>query len=226
MRRSMGRFSIRKISTSPSKLLNESGRSSLFRSSFCVCALCSCPAGKSPVLNFYASEAKTLRSRLQRIFCLARRHLFRTKFSTGKPARHPARPVTRQTQERPGKPARAERIEPMAAFGEPRSDVPISQKQKNGLDETPTASGRECTATEKGGFPLTFMLTQSELRLGGSCRQFKALGAAELTHRRVGRRVSSKNRDRAEKDGFDMLFERYDTLYPVPGSRESGALRS
>jgi hypothetical protein len=129
-----------------------------------ACAVAPATAGESPkpVLDFYASEAKTSDSGFSGFSAERGEHLFTTKFSTG-------------TQERPGKPAQARTL----SQWRPRriqSVTPIRRKRKNGLDETATTCSAENVRRRK---KVTSLLSCSlnELRPAESYRRRKAAGA-------------------------------------------------
>jgi cytochrome c553 len=126
-----------------------------------ACTLVAATAGESPqsLLDFYANEAKASDPGFSGFSAERGEHLFRTKFSTGKPDTpscttcHTA-DATKTGQTRAGKD-----IEPMAASANPNRYSDQAKTEKWFGRNCNNVLGRECTATEKGDF-ITFMLSQ------------------------------------------------------------------
>jgi Domain of unknown function (DUF1924) len=126
-----------------------------------ACALAPAAGGQSPnpLLDLYASEAKTSDPGFSRFSAERGEHLFRTNFSTGKPDTpscttcHTADP-TKTGQTRAGK-----EIEPMAVSVNPKRYTDQAKTEKWFGRNCNNVLGRECTAMEKGDF-ITFMLNQ------------------------------------------------------------------
>ena len=109
-----------------------------------VCALAPAAAGESPVLDFYASEAKASDPGFSGFSAERGEHLFRTKFSTGKPDTPSCTSCHTTDPRKTGETRAGKDIEADGAASErAQSDTPISQKQKNGLDETATTCSAE-----------------------------------------------------------------------------------
>ena len=146
---STGRL-IPKTSTSRSELLNEGDRS-LPDSIIVLAARLRPPA---PANRQNRSSTSMQARRRPPIPASADFPLSEASISSGpssqpaSPTRHPARPVIRQTRERPGKPARARTL----SRWRPRrvqSVTPIGRKRKNGFDETATTCSAETVRRRK-----------------------------------------------------------------------------
>jgi hypothetical protein len=126
-----------------------------------ACTLVPASAGESPqsLLDFYANAAKASDRGFSGFSAERGEHLFRTKFSTGKPDTpscttcHTA-DATKTGQTRAGKD-----IEPMAASTNPNRYSDQAKTEKWFGRNCNNVLGRDCTATEKGDF-ITFMLSQ------------------------------------------------------------------
>lgn len=125
-----------------------------------ACALAPA-AGESPkaLLDFYASEAKTTDPGFSGFSAERGEHLFRTKFSTGKPDTPSCTTCHTTDPRKTGQTRAGKDIEPMAASVNPKRYSDQAKAEKWFGRNCNNVLGRECTATEKGDF-ITFMLTQ------------------------------------------------------------------
>ena len=126
-----------------------------------VCALAPASAGKSPkpVLNSYASEAKTSDPSFSGFSAERGEHLFRTNFSTGKPDTPSCTTCHTTDPRKIGQTRAGKDIEPMAASLSPKRYTDQEKTEKWFGRNCKNVLGRDCTASEKGDF-ITFMLTQ------------------------------------------------------------------
>jgi cytochrome c peroxidase len=126
-----------------------------------ACAVAPATAGESPkpVLDFYASEAKTSDSGFSGFSAERGEHLFTTKFSTGKPDTPSCATCHTTDPRKTGQTRAGKDIEPMAASANPKRYTDQAKTEKWFGRNCNNVLGRECTATEKGDF-ITFMLTQ------------------------------------------------------------------
>ena len=126
-----------------------------------VCALAPATAGKSPkpVLDFYASEAKTSDPGFSGFSAERGEHLFRTHFSTGRPDTPSCTTCHTTDPRKTGQTRAGKDIEPMAASASPKRYTDQEKTEKWFGRNCKNVLGRDCTATEKGDF-ITFMLTQ------------------------------------------------------------------
>ena len=124
-----------------------------------ACALAPAAAGDSPVLDFYASEAKTSDPGFTGFSAERGEHLFRTKFSTGKPDTPSCTTCHTMDPREAGQTRAGKDIEPMAASASPKRYTDQAKTEKWFGRNCNNVLGRDCTATEKGDF-ITFMLTQ------------------------------------------------------------------
>jgi hypothetical protein len=124
-------------------------------------AIASAGAGESPklVLDFYASEAKTADPGFSGFSAERGEHLFRTKFSTGKPDTPSCTACHTTDPRKTGQTRAGKDIEPMAASANPKRFTDQAKTEKWFGRNCRNVLGRECTATEKGDF-ITFMLSQ------------------------------------------------------------------
>ncbi len=126
-----------------------------------ACALATAAAGESPkpVLDFYAGEAKASDPGFSRFSAERGEHLFRTKFSTGKPDTPSCTTCHTTDPRKTGQTRAGKDIEPMAASASPKRYTDQAKTEKWFGRNCHNVLGRDCTATEKGDF-ITFMLTQ------------------------------------------------------------------
>ena len=123
-----------------------------------ACALAPAAGGQSPnpLLDFYASEAKTSDPGFSQFSAERGEHLFRTNFSTGKPDTPSCTTCHTADPRKTGQTRAGKDIEPMAASVNPKR---YTKTEKWFGRNCNNVLGRDCTATEKGDF-ITFMLTQ------------------------------------------------------------------
>jgi hypothetical protein len=126
-----------------------------------VCALAPATAGESPkpVLDFYASEAKTSDPGFSGFSAERGEHLFRNNFSTGKPDTPSCTTCHTTDARKTGQTRAGKDIEPMATSANPERYTDQAKTEKWFGRNCNNVLGRECTATEKGDF-ITFMLAQ------------------------------------------------------------------
>jgi Domain of unknown function (DUF1924) len=126
-----------------------------------ACALSSATAGESPkpVLDFYASEAKTSDPGFSGFSAERGEHLFRTNFSTGKPDTPSCTTCHTTDPRKTGQTRAGKDIDPMATSANPKRYTDQAKTEKWFGRNCRNVLGRECTATEKGDF-ITFMLSQ------------------------------------------------------------------
>ena len=126
-----------------------------------VCALAPAAAGESPkpVLDFYASEAKISDPGFSGFSAQRGEHIFRTKFSTGRPDTPSCTTCHTTDPRNTGQTRAGKDIEPMAASASPKRYTDQAKTEKWFGRNCRNVLGRDCTASEKGDF-ITFMLTQ------------------------------------------------------------------
>jgi hypothetical protein len=126
-----------------------------------VSALAPAAAGESPkpVLDFYASEAKTSDPGFSGFSAERGEHLFRTKFSTGKPDTPSCTTCHTTDPRKTGQTRAGKDIEPMAASVSPKRYTDQEKTEKWFGRNCNNVLGRDCTPAEKGDF-ITFMLGQ------------------------------------------------------------------
>jgi hypothetical protein len=126
-----------------------------------ACALAPAAGGQSPnpLLDFYASEAKTSDPGFSQFSAERGEHLFRTNFSTGKPDTPSCTTCHTADPRKTGQTRAGKEIEPMAASVNPKRYTDQAKTEKWFGRNCNNVLGRECTAMEKGDF-ITFMLNQ------------------------------------------------------------------
>jgi hypothetical protein len=126
-----------------------------------ACTLVAAAAGESPksLLDFYANEAKTSDPGFGGFSAERGEHLFRTKFSTGKPDTPSCTTCHTTDATKTGQTRAGKDIEPMGASANSKRYSDQAKTEKWFGRNCNNVLGRECTATEKGDF-ITFMLTQ------------------------------------------------------------------
>jgi hypothetical protein len=126
-----------------------------------VLALSSAAAGESAkaLLDFYANQAKAADPAFGGFSAERGEHLFRTKFSTGKPDTPSCTTCHTTDPKKTGQTRAGKDIEPMAASANPKRYTDQAKAEKWFGRNCNNVLGRECTAKEKGDF-ITFMLTQ------------------------------------------------------------------
>jgi Domain of unknown function (DUF1924) len=124
-----------------------------------ACSLAPAAAGESPVLDFYASEAKASDPGFSGFSAERGERLFRTNFSTGKPDTPSCTTCHTTDPRKTGQTRAGKDIEPMAASASPKRYADQAKTEKWFGRNCNNVLGRDCTATEKGDF-ITFMLTQ------------------------------------------------------------------
>lgn len=126
-----------------------------------ACALAPAAAGEStkPLLDFYASEAKTSDPGFSGFSAERGEHLFRTHFSTGKPDTPSCTTCHTTDARKVGQTRAGKDIEPMAASANPKRYSDQAKTEKWFGRNCNNVLGRNCSATEKGDF-ITFMLSQ------------------------------------------------------------------
>jgi hypothetical protein len=124
-------------------------------------ALASAAAGESPksLLDAYADRAKVADPAFSAFSAERGEHLFRTKFSTGKPDTPSCTTCHTTDPKKTGQTRAGKDIEPMAASANPKRYTDQAKAEKWFGRNCNNVLGRECTATEKGDF-ITFMLSQ------------------------------------------------------------------
>jgi hypothetical protein len=113
----------------------------------------------TPLLDFYASQAKASDSAFGGFSAERGEHLFRTNFSSGKPDTPSCTTCHTTDPRKTGQTRAGKDIEPMAASANPKRYTDQAKAEKWFGRNCNNVLGRECTATEKGDF-ITFMLTQ------------------------------------------------------------------
>jgi cytochrome c peroxidase len=115
-----------------------------------ACAFLPAAAAESPksLLDFYASEAKASDPGFSGFSAERGEHLFRNKFSTGKPDTPSCTTCHTTDATKTGQTRAGKDIEPMAASANP-SVTAIGLKRKNGLEETATTSSAETVPRRK-----------------------------------------------------------------------------
>jgi hypothetical protein len=126
-----------------------------------ACALAPAAAGESPkpVLDFYASKAKTSDPGFSGFSAERGEHLFRTNFSTGKRDTPSCTTCHTKDPRNTGQTRAGKDIEPMAASANPKRYTDQAKTEKWFGRNCNNVLGRNCSATEKGDF-ITFMLSQ------------------------------------------------------------------
>jgi hypothetical protein len=126
-----------------------------------ACALASARAGESAktVLDFYAGAAKAADPGFSGFSAERGEHLFKTKFSTGRPGTPSCTTCHTTDPRKTGQTRAGKDIEPMAASVNPKRYADQAKTEKWFRRNCNNVLGRECTATEKGDF-ITFMLRQ------------------------------------------------------------------
>jgi mono/diheme cytochrome c family protein len=130
---------------------------------FVVAAWALAPAalGQSakPLLEFYAAQAKAADPTFSAFSAERGEHLFRTKFSTGKPDTPSCTACHTTDPKNVGQTRAGKDIDPMAASANPKRYTDQAKAEKWFGRNCNNVLGRECTATEKGDF-ITYMLSQ------------------------------------------------------------------
>ena len=126
-----------------------------------ACALAPAASAESPtpLLDFYASQAKASDSAFGGFSAERGEHLFRTNFSSGKPDTPSCTTCHTTDPRKTGQTRAGKDIEPMAASANSKRYTDQAKAEKWFGRNCNNVLGRECTATEKGDF-ITFMLTQ------------------------------------------------------------------
>ena len=126
-----------------------------------ACALAPAASSESPrsLLDFYDSQAKASDPAFSAFSAERGEHLFRTKFSSGKPDTPSCTACHTTDPKKTGQTRAGKDIEPMAASANPKRYTDQAKAEKWFGRNCNNVLGRECTATEKGDF-ITFMLTQ------------------------------------------------------------------
>ena len=126
-----------------------------------ACAFVPATAAESPksLLDFYASEAKASDPGFSGFSAERGEHLFRSKFSTGKPDTPSCTTCHTTDARKTGQTRAGKDIQPMAASANPKRYSDQAKTEKWFGRNCNNVLGRDCTATEKGDF-ITFMLSQ------------------------------------------------------------------
>ena len=126
-----------------------------------ACAFLPAAAAESPksLLDFYASEAKASDPGFSGFSAERGEHLFRNKFSTGKPDTPSCTTCHTTDAAKTGQTRAGKDIEPMAASANTKRYSDQAKTEKWFGRNCNNVLGRDCTATEKGDF-ITFMLSQ------------------------------------------------------------------
>jgi hypothetical protein len=126
-----------------------------------ACTVGPATADESPksLLDFYANEAKASDLGFSGFSAERGEHLFRTRFSTGKPDTPSCTTCHTADPTKPGQTRAGKDIEPMAASANPKRYSDQAKTEKWFGRNCNNVLGRECTAKEKGDF-ITFMLSQ------------------------------------------------------------------
>lgn len=124
-------------------------------------AIVSAGAGETTkaVLDFYAGQAKAADPGFSGFSAERGEHLFRTKFSTGRPDTPSCTTCHTTDPRKTGQTRAGKDIEPMAASANPKRFADQAKTEKWFGRNCRNVLGRECSAKEKGDF-ITFMLTQ------------------------------------------------------------------
>jgi mono/diheme cytochrome c family protein len=124
-------------------------------------ALAPAASGQSPkpLLEFYASQAKAADPTFSAFSADRGEHLFRTKFSTGKPDTPSCTTCHTTDPKNVGQTRAGKDIDPMAASANPKRYTDQAKTEKWFGRNCNNVLGRECTPTEKGDF-ITYMLSQ------------------------------------------------------------------
>jgi cytochrome c peroxidase len=126
-----------------------------------ACALASTASSESrnPLLDFYAAQAKAADPAFSAFSAERGEHLFRTKFSSGKPDTPSCTTCHTADPKNVGQTRAGKDIEPMAASANPKRYADQAKAEKWFGRNCNNVLSRECTATEKGDF-ITYMLSQ------------------------------------------------------------------